>query len=190
MVTEKPHLLLYYSRHGQTEAIAVEIARVMQEQGLSCRRMRFSAEAVAGFSPQDYASVLFGMPVHYGKHCVGMVKLIGQHVPLLQCMPAALFSVNLTARKPDKNTAQTNPYMHKLLQQLHWQPALTGVFAGALRYPQYRFFDRFMIRLIMKMTGGPVDTKVPCTEFTDREQVRDFARDYTGLIRAHDGAAG
>jgi menaquinone-dependent protoporphyrinogen IX oxidase len=32
------------------------------------------------------------------------------------------------------------------------------VFAGALRYPRYRWYDRFMIRLIMKMTGGETDT--------------------------------
>jgi menaquinone-dependent protoporphyrinogen oxidase len=36
--------------------------------------------------------------------------------------------------------------------------AACAVFAGALRYPRYRWYDRFMIRLIMKMTGGETDT--------------------------------
>jgi menaquinone-dependent protoporphyrinogen oxidase len=36
---------------------------------------------------------------------------------------------------------------------------MSAVFAGALRYPRYRWYDRFMIRLIMKMTGGETDTR-------------------------------
>jgi menaquinone-dependent protoporphyrinogen oxidase len=47
------------------------------------------------------------------------------------------------------------------------------VFAGALRYPRYRWYDRFMIRLIMKMTGGETDTSKEVV-YTDWQQVPDL----------------
>ncbi len=68
-------------------------------------------------------------------------------------MPSAFFAVNLTARKPEKRSPQTNAYTRKFLLSSPWQPKQCAVFAGALRYPRYRWFDRVMIRFIMKMTG-------------------------------------
>ena len=50
-----------------------------------------------------------------------------------------------------------------------------AVFAGKLDYPSYGFFDRFMIRLIMRMTHGPTDPKA-VIEFTDWQQVEAFGR--------------
>ncbi|NUV09706.1 hypothetical protein MS6203_04108 [Escherichia coli] len=40
-----------------------------------------------------------------------------------------------------------------------WRPDRCAVIAGALRYPRYRWYDRFMIKLIMKMSGGETDTR-------------------------------
>jgi menaquinone-dependent protoporphyrinogen oxidase len=48
------------------------------------------------------------------------------------------------------------------------------VFAGALLYSKYGFVDKFMIRLIMKITGGETDTSKDI-EYTDWHKVDDFA---------------
>ena len=50
------------------------------------------------------------------------------------------------------------------------------MFAGALRYPRYSWYDRVMIRLIMKMTGGETDTSKEVV-YTDWKQVANFARE-------------
>lgn len=50
------------------------------------------------------------------------------------------------------------------------------MFAGALRYPRYRWYDRFMIRLIMKMTDGETDVSKEVV-YTDWQQVGRFARE-------------
>jgi menaquinone-dependent protoporphyrinogen oxidase len=88
--------------------------------------------------------------------------------------------VNIVARKPEKNTPATNPYLIKFLRQISWQPKLLGVFAGKLDYPRYGVFDRFMIRLIMRMTQGPTDPKA-VIDFTDWLQVEAFARSVDAL---------
>ena len=84
------------------------------------------------------------------------------------------------ARKPEKRTPQTNSYTRKFLLNSPWQPDLCAVFAGALRYPRYRWYDRFMIRLIMKMTGGETDTRKEVV-YTDWTQVSSFAREIAHL---------
>ena len=67
--------------------------------------------------------------------------------------------MNLVARKDDKNTPDTNPYLKKFLETIGWTPDTLDVFAGILDYSKYSFFDRLMIRLIMKLTNGPTRTK-------------------------------
>lgn len=93
----------------------------------------------------------------------------------LDAKPNAFFSVNIVARKPQKNQPDTNPYLQKFLKGIRWRPKDTDVFAGKLDYPSYRFADRLMIRLIMLITGGPTDPRT-VVEFTDWQRVDAFAR--------------
>ena len=64
--------------------------------------------------------------------------------------------------------------------QVERQRKVACYFAGALRYPRYRWYDRFMIRLIMKMTGGETDTRKEVV-YTDWSQVASFAREIAHL---------
>jgi menaquinone-dependent protoporphyrinogen oxidase len=90
-------------------------------------------------------------------------------------MPNAFFTVNLVARKPEKNQPETNPYLQKFLKKLSWQPQQMAVFAGKIDYPIYGFWDRQIIRLIMWMTRGPTDP-TSVIDFTDWNKVDDFGR--------------
>lgn len=64
--------------------------------------------------------------------------------------------------------------MRKFLDKTPWKPTLTGVFAGALFYPRYKWIDRVMIQLIMKMTKGETDPTKEI-EYTDWNKVSEFA---------------
>ena len=87
---------------------------------------------------------------------------------------SSFFSVNVVARKPEKNTPETNPYMQKFLSLSDWKPEHLEVFAGKIDYPKYKFIDKHMIRLIMWITKGP--TNLDGTyEFTNWDSVNNFA---------------
>ena len=86
------------------------------------------------------------------------------------------FSVNVVARKPEKNTAETNPYINKFLKISKWRPNKIKVFAGKVDYPNYNFFDKYIIKLIMFITNGPTDTS-QSYEFTDWSKVDDFSKE-------------
>lgn len=76
-----------------------------------------------------------------------------KNTALLQQKESGFFGVNLTARKENKNTPERMFMLGSFYNVFGGNPKYVGVFAGALFYPRYSWFDRMMIRLIMKITG-------------------------------------
>ncbi|MBK0126848.1 menaquinone-dependent protoporphyrinogen IX dehydrogenase [Pantoea sp. S61] len=170
-------LILYSSRDGQTREIAARIAQTLAPQQLCDVIDLLEAQKVEW---AQYDRVLIGASIRYGHFHPALMKFVTQHKAELYQRVSGFFSVNLTARKADKCTPATNAYTHKFLEQCPWQPDCCAVFAGALRYPRYRWFDRVMIQLIMRMTGGETDTSKE-VEYTDWNKVAVFAQDFVQL---------
>ncbi|TBM20781.1 menaquinone-dependent protoporphyrinogen IX dehydrogenase [Hafnia paralvei] len=170
-------LVLYSSHDGQTKAIASSIASALSET-LECDVLDLAISMDINLA--DYQSVVIGASVRYGHFQRSLYKFTKQNVAQLNTMPSAFFAVNLTARKPEKRTPQTNAYTRKFLLATPWQPKQCAVFAGALRYPRYGWLDKAMIKLIMKMTGGETDTSKE-VEYTDWQDVTRFAKDFVRL---------
>ncbi|PJG84251.1 menaquinone-dependent protoporphyrinogen IX dehydrogenase [Conservatibacter flavescens] len=162
-------LILYLSHDGQTMKIAHEIACKMG-----------GVVEVAPLNPESavdlkqFSQVVIGASIRYGHFHRNLYQFIEKYHLQLNQMPTAFFSVNLTARKADKNTPETNGYTRKFLQKSKWKPTITQVFAGGLYYPRYRFIDRVMIQLIMRITGGETDTTKEI-EYTNWNDVYQFA---------------
>lgn len=122
-----------------------------------------------------FDKIVVGASIRYGKHNPKVYDFIKTNRLILESKPNAFFSVNVVARKPEKNQPETNPYLKKFIKQISWQPRELAVFAGKINYPKYSFLDRLMIRLIMWMTKGPTDPET-VKEFTNWEQVEAFGR--------------
>ncbi|WP_373777244.1 menaquinone-dependent protoporphyrinogen IX dehydrogenase [Glaesserella sp.] len=166
-------LILYLTRDGQTQKIAEKLAQDLtgEAEVLSLREnIEISVEKLA-----EYDLIVIGASIRYGHFDPCLEPFITKHYPLLNQKKSAFFSVNLTARKSNRNTPETNVYTRKLLARIQWQPTLVEVIAGALLYPRYKWFDRVMIRFIMKITGGETDTSKE-VEYTDWQQVKIFAQ--------------
>lgn len=170
-------LILFSSRDGQTREIASYIANQLKEHQ-ECELMNILHASAINWS--QYDRVLIGASIRYGHFHPQLNKFVKQNLAELQQRPSGFFSVNLTARKAEKRSPQTNAYTRKFLLQSPWAPDCCAVFAGALRYPRYGFFDRMMIQLIMRMTGGETDTRKE-VEYTDWDQVSRFAHEFAGL---------
>ena len=95
---------------------------------------------------------------------------------ILDTKESVFFSVNVVARKLEKNTPDTNPYIQKFLKISKWRPKKIGVFAGKVDYPKYNFLDKYIIKFIMFITKGPTDTS-QTYEFTDWSKVDNFAKE-------------
>jgi len=166
-------LIIYSSTDGQTKIICEKIKNFSKN---SDSIKLISLEEANDFNLESYEDIIIGASIRYGKHNKNLYKFISSNKKTLEKKRSAFFSVNVVARKPEKNTPETNPYMKKFLKISNWKPDKLGVFAGKVNYPNYGFFDKYIIRLIMFITKGPTDTS-KSFEFTDWSKVEDFARE-------------
>ena len=172
--------IVYSTVDGQTLKICKAIAQSLNEKGLE-PEMHSMENFVQ--EPSRFNLLIIGASVRCGKHHALITNFVSNYKEELNKIKTAFFSVNLVARKEGKDQPGSNPYLIKFLRKVDWEPGIPGVFAGKLDYPSYSFFDRIMIKLIMKMTGGPTKSEKPI-EYTDWKRVEDFSekiyRDYIG----------
>lgn len=164
-------LLAYSTTDGHTGRICERLRQVIEQRGHSV-----SVAPLAQADALDLAAfdgVVIGASIRYGKHQPQVAQFIARHQALLEGKANAFFTVNIVARKPNKNRPENNPYLLKFLRRISWKPKLLGVFAGKLDYPRYGFADRMMIRFIMLITNGPTDPTA-VVEFTDWNEVEAF----------------
>ena len=172
-------LLAYSTTDGHTPRICERLRQVIEQQGHAARVVPLSQADALDLAAFDV--IVIGASIRYGKHQPEVSQFIARHQALLESKPNAFFTVNIVARKPNKNRPENNPYLIKFLRTIRWKPKLLGVFAGKLDYPRYRFIDRQMIRFIMLITKGPTDPSV-VVEFTDWNEVETFGRRLAEMV--------
>lgn len=168
-------LLLYTTHEKQTLKIMQRIKSHLDKK-LSCDLIELLPTAQIDLN--HYQAALLGSSIRYGFYSKVMKKFIQQHYQYLNNVPSGFFGVNVVARKANKNTPETNLYTKKFLASIPWRPTIAAVFAGALYYPQYNWFDRNMIRFIMWLGKGDTDVTKPVIEFTDWQKVDQFAHQF------------
>jgi menaquinone-dependent protoporphyrinogen oxidase len=162
--------IIYSSVDGQTLKICKKLCASFNEKQIQTEL--YSIDAFNG-NLSEFHTLIIGASIRYGKHHKKVYEFIRNNKDYLSEIKTAFFSVNLVARKEDKNLASTNPYLIKFLKKTDWNPDFLDVFAGKLDYKSYPLIDRLMIKLIMKLTGGPTKSENPL-EFTEWKRVDNF----------------
>lgn len=170
----KPILILYASRDGQAMRIAQKLALHLDAYPVQLADLKTpSAQIVACKALIVIASV------RYGRHLPEAIQFFKRHTAQISQLPLAITSVSLSARKGD---GSPNGYLKKLLQQFQLSPFAALSIAGKLDYPRYGWLDTQIIRLIMRISGGPSDG-TSCIEYTDWQQLQNFAQQITSYLR-------
>ena len=171
-------LILYSTTDGHTRHICQRIRQRLETAG-----HRVTLASIITEVPADLASfdkIVIGARIRYGLHQREVFAFVRENLAVLESRPNAFFSVNIVARKPEKNRPETNPYLQKFLAKTPWKPGRLAVFAGRLDYPACRFYDRWAIQFIMWMTQGPTDPST-VVEYTDWQAVDAFAGEISGM---------
>lgn len=170
-------LILYSTTDGHTRAICERIRAVVETAGDTVELGVLDPAAAPDLAGFD--RILIGASIRYGHHHPAVYAFIRRHAAQLATRQNAFFSVSLVARKAERRSPDTNPYLRRFLREIPWRPTLVTVFAGKLDYPRYGFWDRQIIRLIMRLTGGPTDPRA-VVDYTDWAEVEAFARRFAG----------
>ena len=166
-------LIIYSSTDGHTKIICERITNFLNNGNLV---KLLALEEAKKINLSNFEKIIIGASIRYGKHSKELYKFINLNKKILDQKQCAFFSVNVVARKPEKSTAETNPYINKFLKISKWKPNKIRVFAGKVDYPKYNFFDKYIIKFIMFITNGPTDTS-QSYEFTDWSKVDDFSEE-------------
>ena len=162
-------LILYSTTDGQTLKICERIKTIV-----SSEIDIVSLDNIKSIKLDLYDLIILGASIRYGKHKPEVSNFVLNNKKVLASKKTAFFSVNAVARKENKNTPESNPYILKFLKQTNWKPDYVEVFAGKINYPKYNLIDKYIIRFIMWITKGPTNIK-NVYEFTDWAKVDNFA---------------
>ena len=165
-------LILYSSIDGQTKNISQKIQEILSFKN---DVELLPIESSLSLDLSSFSKIIIGASIRYGKHKPEVYNFIKINKQILNKTKNAFFSVNVVARKQEKNSPETNPYIKKFLKISNWKPDIIDVFAGKIDYPSYGFFDKYIIRLIMFVTKGPTNI-TKSYEFTDWGKVENFAK--------------
>ncbi len=164
--------IIYSTMQGHTKKISHHIGNILNEKAYDVDYINL--DNMQDFDISDYDKIIIGASIRYGKFRKNLFSFINKYTNELNSMPSFLFTVNLVARKANKDSAETNVYTRKLLNKINWQPKDVAVFAGEVCWSKYSWWQTKIIQLIMVITKGPTDTSVDM-EFTDWNNVTNFA---------------
>ena len=167
----KNSLIIYSSTDGHTKKICEYILLIIKQK---YNTKLISITSVQCETLEKYDLIIIGASIRYGKHKPEIYDFIEKHKLILNSKITAFFSVNVVARKRDKNNIDNNPYIQKFLSLTSWRPNHLEVFAGKIVYSKYKFIDKMMILLIMWLTNGPTDISMT-HEFTDWSKIKNFS---------------
>ena len=175
-------LIVYGTTEGQTRKIALFMEGVMKQEGHSVTVCDASENPPA---PDGFDAILIGASIHISKYQSPVTHYITHHVQQLNKMPGAFFSVCMAvASEHEEEHQAARKITGDYLSHAGWKPALVTQVAGALKYTQYDFFKRLIMKYIAKKEGGSTDTSRD-HEYTDwaavKKFVLEFAKYATGI---------
>ena len=170
-------LIFYGTLEGQTEKIATRMAEIMRKKGHHVVT-QFGSQVTDSFSVDMFDAVVIGGSIHMGKYPEYLPKFVKAHSDWINSVPSALFTVCMAINSQnEKSREEAKHFSEQFSSQTGWQPQLIGTFAGAVKYTQYNFVTRFIMKLISKREGGSTDTSVD-HEYTDWEAVVRFTENF------------
>ena len=176
-------LILYGTTEGQTRKIARFMEEVLVEKGHQVSLADASENPPA---PGVFDAIMVGASIHVGGYQSAVAHYIKKNLAALNALPGAFFSVCLAvASDHEEEHREVEKIARNFLAQTGWNPKSVTQIAGALKYTQYDFFKRLVMKSISKKEGRTTDTSQD-HEYTDWNQVKAFTLDFIGNLPGND----
>ena len=182
----KSVLVAYGTTEGQTRAIAQFIANALQERGVKVELLD-SAEARAAQVQPIYSAAILCGSLHRQRYQATLVRFVKDNAAWLSGIPAAFVAVSLTAVLVDERSRHDlQAIAEAFYRDTGWTPAITHHAAGALRYTQYGYIKRQVMRLIARRQGGDTDTTRD-HQYTDWDDLTRFVEEFLAATSLQEG---
>ncbi len=108
----KKSLITYSTVDGQTKEICEKISELSNNSFIDILPINEVGNIDA------YEKVVIGASIRYGNYRKDVFQFINKNIDKLELKENAFFSVNVVARKKEKNSPETNPYVIKFLDKI------------------------------------------------------------------------
>ena len=178
-------LILYGTGEGQTAKVAERIATTISERGHEASAIDVR-DRPDSFTLEEYDTVVVGASIHVGKHQDEVRDFVTDNRDALSGMPTAFFQVSLSSANEEKREEAAG-YVESFLTETGWHPDRIGQFGGALRFSEYGFLKRLMMKRIAKDLLTEERGRNGDIEFTDWDAVDAFAADVAAFVEGRLG---
>lgn len=171
-------LILYATREGQAEKIALKIGWHLEKSGLTAEVVNARNLQIAdALDLGAYDSLVFGASMHAGGLERELVHFINENAMQIEAKPRSFFLVLLSAATKEAGLRKRSlaDALHKVETQISVPFDDVEMIAGALTYSKYPRPLKWLMRRIAKEAGEDTDTSRDY-EYTDWEQVERYAQ--------------
>ncbi|CAH0341041.1 flavodoxin domain-containing protein [Rhizobium sp. CECT 9324] len=169
-------LVGYVSIEGQTRKIAEAIAAEIEKHGH--RALLFNVGEMVEYGVDHPQAAILCAPVHAGRYPDPFVGFVRREADWLKSIPTAFVSVSLLIRSElEEERQEAQDFAGSLFAETHWRPGMVHHAAGALRYSEYDFFKRWMMRRMAARERASTDVSQD-HQFTDWTALATFTTEF------------
>ncbi|MBI1334711.1 MAG: protoporphyrinogen oxidase [Armatimonadetes bacterium] len=166
-------LFVYGTTEGHTRTIAQRMGGYIRSQDHVVDVVD-SADVRENLDLTKYDAFVLAGSLHQGFHQRPLAHFIKHHLDQLTKKPSVFLSVSLTAVHKDReHQEEVQKCIKRFLAETGWEPTKTRPVEGALKYIEYDWFKRMIMKSIAKKEGGDTDTSHD-HEYTDWEGLEVF----------------
>lgn len=163
-------LIIYSTTEGQTRKIARYMAKVLDENGHETTISDVTDEPP---NPENFDFIFIGASIHLGRYKKPVKYYIQEHLETLNAKNSAFFSVCLAiASDLQEEHEEAEQTLSHFLRGLNWKPKHTFHVAGALKYTEYNWLVKLIMKNIAKKEGESTDTSHD-HEYTDWDKLKE-----------------
>lgn len=134
-------------------------------------------------SPDTYDLVILGGSMHAMKYQSALNHYVHGYIVSLNKKPSVFFSVSLgVVTGEEKDLEEARKIAQHFADDAGWKPTRIELIAGALKYTQYDFFKKLVMRYISGSKGGDTDTTQDY-EYTNWLAVERFCDEVTQMVK-------
>ncbi|MBX9455754.1 MAG: protoporphyrinogen oxidase [Rhizobium sp.] len=177
--------IAYATVEGQSRKIAETLATIIETRGHQA--VITGASDMSEYTLERPDGVVLCAPIHAGRYPTYFTDFVRREVEWLNTTPSALVSVTLSIASDDPaEREEAARFPEALAAETGWSPRAVHNAKGALRYTEYDFFKRWMLKRIASKHNAPTDTGSDY-ELTDWAALEAFAVDFIELCGSVSG---
>ncbi|TIW19938.1 MAG: protoporphyrinogen oxidase [Mesorhizobium sp.] len=164
-------LIVFGSTEGQTKKVAERTATQIRARGHQVE-LQDSAALAPDLKLGHFDAFVVAASVHQEHHQEAVTNFVFAHHDQLSTKPSALISVSLSAAL-EGHEGDAQRYVDRFVSVTAWQPRMTLLLGGALRFTKYDYFQEQFVKFVVMKSGDPNIERDH--EFTDWNALAGFA---------------